>query len=101
MRHNVHWQQDTSDIGSDDNSFTDFLRNYPCNIEPVGGQESYRGKQLEATVTHVITGRRVQGAQPTMRLYEPVDERYFNIVRILDIRGRRHDIEIHATEAVA
>lgn len=101
MRHRVHWQSENSADGADDRSYTAFLRNWPCEIVPVSGGEVFRGKQIEATVNHVITGRRVQGALPTMRLYDELNTRYFDIHRIFEVGGVRHDIEVHATEVVA
>ncbi len=43
--------------------------NWPCSILPVSGDETYRGRQLEAHVDYIATGRRVSGVTPEMRLY--------------------------------
>lgn len=100
-RHTVHWQYDSSAAGTDDPSYTTYLRNWPCRITPVSGGETYRGRQIEATATHLIEGRWFEGYSPTMRLYDEVNSRYLNIQRIFDRDGTRQNIEVHATEVVA
>ena len=101
MRHSVTVQVENSDDGDDDPTYTTFMAAVPCNIVPVGGSEVYRGRQLEATVTHLVYMRRLDGMLPTMRLYEPTDLRTFEIVRVLDVDGRRINSEVQVTEKVA
>lgn len=40
----------------------------PCEIESIGGNESYRGRQLEAHVDYVVKMHNLDGIQPDMRL---------------------------------
>lgn len=100
MRHCVNVQQDTSDDGDGDPEFTSYARDVPCNIVPVSGSETYRGRQLEATISHLIYMRRVDGLLPTMRLVEQGTSRQFNIIRVLDEDGRRTNMEVQASEVV-
>lgn len=99
MRHVLTWQYDNSDDGADVPTYTTYLKNWPCEIVQVSGGETFRGKQIESQVTAVIEGRWVNGATSAMRLYDEVRERYFHIQRIFELEGRRHNIQVHATES--
>jgi len=61
------------DSSNDDNPAQDFtgsphVANWPCQIIAIGGDESYRGRQLESTVDYVVTGRSVPGVVADQRL---------------------------------
>lgn len=47
---------------------TPFKTGVPCNIITTSGDETFRGRQLEATVSHVVEMRWFPGITPTMRL---------------------------------
>jgi len=100
-RHNVTIQYNNATAGSDDPSYATFVANVPCKITPVSGGEQYRGRQIEATVTHLIEMRFLSGLSPTMRLYQAIGTKYYNIQRIFEVDGKRHDVDIMATEVVA
>jgi len=46
---------------------TPFATNIPGNITTVSGDETFRGRQLDARVSHVIEIRYRSGVSPTMR----------------------------------
>lgn len=52
----------------EDFSGTPFKSGMPCNITTVTGEETYRGRQLEAHISHVVEMRWFDGVLPTMRL---------------------------------
>lgn len=41
---------------------TSVITGYPCKITTISGQETYRGRQMEAGITHVVEGRRLSSA---------------------------------------
>ena len=63
-------EQDSSagDTAVPDYSGTPFLVDYPCRITTIGGDETYRGRMLEAHLTHVVEGHYYEGITPSMRL---------------------------------
>ena len=74
-----------ADTSTDDNPaelFTVSVPGMACNIMTMGGGETYRGQQLEATITHIVETPYRSGIKADMRL-EVVggiyDGRVFNI----------------------
>jgi hypothetical protein len=63
-------QQDSStpDNPAPDFSGTPFKGNVPVRFIPTSGDETFRGRQLEAGVVGVAEMRYVRGVVPTMRL---------------------------------
>ena len=85
-RDRIHIYSETSAAGSDDPAFaTTLWRDLPCSITAVSGGETYRGRQLEATVTHVIEMRYYEGILPNMRAYQPLTSTYYEISRVLSM----------------
>lgn len=79
-RDRIHIYRETSAVGADDPAFASTLwRDLPCSITAVSGGETYRGRQLEAVVTHVIEMRYYDGILPNMRAYEPLSGTYYEI----------------------
>lgn len=79
-RDRIHVYRETSADGSDNPAFANSLwRDLPCSITAVSGGETYRGRQIEATVTHVIEMRYYDGILPSMRAYQPLTETYYEI----------------------
>ena len=102
-----HIQQDSS---NDDNptatwTGTPFFANWPCHVQAIGGDESYRGRQLEAHVDYVIKGRFIDGVQDEMRWYGVSGfhkGKTLNIDSVREIKdrgGRR--LELYCTELVS
>ena len=71
LRDRCHIQQDSSTDDTPTVNFTGtpFIANWPCEIMPIGGDESYRGRQLESKVDYVVTGRFKDGVTTDMRVY--------------------------------
>ena len=71
LRDRANIQQDSSNADNPAQDYTGspLVANWPCQIIPVGGDESYRGRQLESTVDYVVTGRAVDGVYADNRLY--------------------------------
>jgi hypothetical protein len=71
LRDRANIQQDSSNADNPSQTFTGspLVANWPCQIIPTGGDESYRGRQLESTVDYVVTGRAVDGVLSDNRLY--------------------------------
>lgn len=64
----VNIQTDTSVPSSQTESFATSTPGIPCNVVTVSGDETYRGRQLEAHLTHVVEMRFRSGITPMMRL---------------------------------
>ena len=99
-RDRIHIYNETSAAGSDDPAYSTTLwRNLPCSITAVAGGETYRGRQLEATVTHVIEMRYYEGILPTMRAYQPLTGTWYEISRSLSM-GNNSQLMLQVTEVV-
>lgn len=75
----------------------------PCNVRTISGDETYRGRQLEAHVTHVVDMRYRSGIQPTMRLRIDTGiykDRVLNITNIRPVRkpGEIPTLELYCRE---
>lgn len=70
LKDRANIQQDSSndDTPTQDFTGTPLVANWPCQIVPVGGDETYRGRQLESTVDYVVTGRAVPRVVADQRL---------------------------------
>lgn len=100
LRHRVSIYRESSDDGSETPTYALFMRAVPCNIVQVTGGETYRGRQIEATATHVVEMRKIDGLLPTMRLTESLDSRNLFIERITPRNGRDHMLDIQCRESV-
>ena len=105
LRNRAHIQQDTSndDTPTPDFSGTPFKANWPCAIQPVGGDESYRGRQLEAHVDYVVSGRYVSGVTSMMRLSVQkglYDGKTLNIEQVRETQDKsgKPYLELYCTE---
>jgi head-tail adaptor len=99
-RDRIHIYAETSADGSDDPAFaTTLWRDLPCSITAVSGGETYRGRQLEATVTHVIEMRYYGGILPSMRAYQPLTGTWYELSRALAMDNSTQ-LLIQATEVV-
>lgn len=105
----VDIQQDGSAEGSPTPSYSGapLYESVPCKIKPISGDESYRGRQLEAHLSAVVEMQYLEGVLPTMRLYVRAGimaGRTLNIVHVrpLDLdRGRAPKLELYCRELVA
>lgn len=99
-RDRIHIYSETSAAGADDPAFASTLwRDLPCSITAVGGGETYRGRQLEAIVTHVIEMRYYEGILPNMRAYQPLTETYYEISRVMSMDNNTQ-LLLQTTEVV-
>lgn len=105
LRDIVDIQQDTSADGASAEDFSGdpLFADVPCKITLIGGDESYRGRQLEAHVSAVVEMHDLPGIKPTMRLDVTggfCDGRVFNIqsVRPKDYDGRVPMLELYCRE---
>ncbi len=63
-------QQDSSDAGDTEPDYTGtaYKTGVACSIEATGGQESYRGDQLEGLIDYVVHAYYISGVTNDMRL---------------------------------
>lgn len=61
-------EQVTSPVGNPELTYETFKTNIPGRLISIGGDETFRGKQLEAKISHVYECRYVPGVVATMRL---------------------------------
>jgi hypothetical protein len=104
-RDTVTIRQDSSPAGSPvpDYSGEPFMTGVPCKITTIGGDSTYRGRMLEASVSHVVEMQYITGITPTMQLgvtggiHTGAD---LNITspRIVEAKGRARKLEIYVTQ---
>lgn len=95
-----------TDTSTDDNpaeSFTTTVADMPLNVVPIGGQETYRGRQLEANVDYVIETPYRSGVDPKQRIKMTsgiYNGQLLNIERVhrLHQDGSRPTLELYCTE---
>lgn len=100
MRYRVTIKRENSADGSDVPTYDNFMQQVPCDIVPVSGGETYRGRQIEATATHLISTRYVDGVLPTMKLVDDHSSVEYFIERINKRDGRNHMLDIQCRERV-
>jgi SPP1 family predicted phage head-tail adaptor len=71
-------------------------RKLPAEVEEVSGGKTQRGRQVEATVTTVVTIRNLRDLTPEDRV--AFDGRTLSIVRTMDPDGKSEWLEIHCSE---
>lgn len=69
FRDRVNIQQNSAADHDPEEDFTGtaFLSDWPCRIIATSGEETFRGRQLEAHVDYVIEGWYTADIKPTMR----------------------------------
>lgn len=102
-RDTVTIQQDSSTTNVPDYTGAALMSSVPCKIQSIGGDSTYRGRMLEASVSHVIELQWLSGVTPTMRLSVTGGVHsgaVLNIssVRVVETRGRARKLEIYATQ---
>jgi head-tail adaptor len=96
MRHYVTIQNDSSNIGDEQPSYMDWMTDVPANVYEVRGSETFRGRQLEANVTHVIETRWYDGILPTHRVIW--DSKTIDLSAAIDRDGRKRFLELHGNQ---
>lgn len=84
---------------------TTLYEGVPCEISATSGNETYRGRQLEAHVDYVVTMQFMEGLKPDMRLEVNggiYDGRILNIANVLPqvFRGRALTMDLYCREQV-
>lgn len=104
-RDRITIQTDTSDAGESvpEYGVTNLATGVPCKIQTIGGDSTYRGRMLEASVSHVVEMQWITGVTPTMRLLVTAgvhNGAALNITssRVIENRGRARKLEIYATQ---
>lgn len=100
LRYRMNVYHETGDDGSEQPSYSLWMQNVPVDIQPVAGGETYRGRQLEATTTHLVSVRFIDGMLPTMKLVDAVSSAEYSIVRIENHDGREHMRDIQCSRVV-
>jgi len=100
-RDTVTIQQNSAADGSPvpDYSGAAFMSSVPCRITSRGGNESYRGRVLDASLTHIVEMQFIADVLPSMRLYVTGGVhagRYLNIayVQPVEMNGRARKLEL-------
>lgn len=102
----VDVQQDSSSDGTatPDYSGTPLYQDVPCNVHVISGDETYRGRQLEAHINAVVEMHLLPNITPSMRLSVVaghMNGRTLNVayVRPVDMeRGRIPKLELYCRE---
>lgn len=83
-----------------DYSGTAFVASVPCKITARGGNEQYRGRTLEASITHAVEMQYIDGVLASMRL-DVVGGvhtgRKLNVIYAIPVEGvgRARKLELH------
>lgn len=81
-------ERDEADDGDQQPDYQTWKQGVPCSIATVSGDETYRGRQLEAHLTHVVELHRIPGLEANMRLRVTGGHfagRYLNIAYVRDL----------------
>lgn len=103
-RHICTFRQDSSAAGSQEADYsTVALKDVPCNVRDVTGGEVVRGRQMEATTTHLIETRyydAIYNCEPAkMRIdFEGLE---MHVSRILRDETRRDFLLIQASSVAS
>lgn len=97
-----------TDTSTDDDpaeSFTSTVAGMPLNVTPTSGQESYRGRTLEARVDYVIETPYRSGVEPKQRIEMTsgiYSGRLLNISQVHPIQkpGQMPTLELYCTELI-
>lgn len=89
-------QPTTPTTGETTPTWTD-VRPIYATIAATGGNERLRGRQVDATVSHMLTVRFAEDIEPTWRLRS--GSRVLNIVAAYDVTGSRQYLELQCQEA--
>ena len=100
LRHSVTIERPDGkedDFGSSANTFEAWKKRVPVSIVSVSGGEAFRGLKVDATTTHAVTMRWIDGLTTAMRLNW--DGRILNILQKLEPdNGRRHELGLTCRE---
>lgn len=99
LRYRVDIYSETSADGAEVPSYTKSYSKVPCDIVQVSGGETYRGRQIEATATHLISFRQLESIVPTMKFIDTNSITY-HIVRITKRSGRDYMLDCQCVEVV-
>lgn len=102
-RDTVTIQQDSSTTNVPDYTGAALISSVPCKITCIGGDSTYRGRMLEASLSHVVEMQYMSGVTPTMRLsvtggVHSGATLNISSVRVVENKGRARKLEIYATE---
>ena len=104
-RDQVDIQQDSSAAGAPVPVYTGGAKyaKVPCDIVTVSGDETFRGKQLEAHLSHVVEMQYMPDVDATMRLSVTggtLTGRTLEIVQVrpLDFNGRMRKLQLYCLE---
>lgn len=86
-------------IGESVRTWTAQYIDQPARWMPTAGQETIRGRSVEAGIVAVFTMRRRDGITPQMRVVHQSGTYGIGYVKPVD--GRRQYIELHCKQAVA
>lgn len=101
LRHRVTLQTINTtddDDGYPEPDWTAVKANIPAWVREVSGQEGTRGRQVDATTTHLLTARYNSEVNAQRRFLWGT--RILNIVRATDETGRKREQTIECREAV-
>lgn len=100
LRYRVDIYKRSDADGAETPSYSRHLAGVPVDIVQVSGGETYRGRQIEATATHVIQMRYLDGMLPTMKLVDTINSVTYYIVKMPKRDGRNHMFDLQVQEVV-
>lgn len=101
LRARVTIEQPDGEVGAYNQSsrvFVAWKKNVPVEIAGVSGGESFRGVKVDATTTHIVHMRWIDGLTTEMRF--DWDGRKLNILSILEPDVRRRELNVMCKETI-
>lgn len=101
LRHKIDIEQELlikNTYGESTQTWVIFKSGVFCSVEPIRGREYFAADEVKSEVTHRIRMRYLFGMRTKMRI--KYNNRYFNIIDIIDIMERHKEMQLMVTEVV-
>lgn len=99
-RDRIRLMADVSADGAQVPSYETRMSGFPCHVMPKAAFESKRGRQIEASVSHVIEIRWCDCFSPDDVIENEETDARYSIKGLIDIDGTQRQMLIHCIEVV-
>ncbi len=99
-RHRIRLVRDQSADGVQVPDYQAISSGFPCRIVPKMGWEAQRGKQLEASVSHVIELRWYDSFKPNDVVENEDDGIRFNVKSVINEDGAKREMMLYCDQVV-
>lgn len=71
-----------------------------AKIRPAGGREYLNGEKVDASISHVVTLRYLEGVTPRMRLVTAIGSRVLRIASVINVDEADEMLQLQCVEEV-